>query len=110
MSHHDAFLCSVIESPNDDAPRLVYADWLEDQGDTARAEFIRLQIEAARLPEGDARRPGLEERARHLLGRHLDDWLGPLRLLATNWIFQRGFVERVTVLHEVLLEGPTSCS
>jgi uncharacterized protein (TIGR02996 family) len=104
MSLHDAFLRAVIENRDDDAPRLVYADWLEEGGDAERAAFIRLQVEAAGLPEGDGRRSDLEERALYLLVRHLDDWLGPLRTLATNWIFQRGFVERVTVLHEVFLE------
>ena len=39
-----ALLAAIIEQPNDDTPRLVYADWLEEQGD-ARGEFIRLEIE-----------------------------------------------------------------
>jgi uncharacterized protein (TIGR02996 family) len=31
----------MIESPADDTPRLVYADWLEDNGQSDRAAFIR---------------------------------------------------------------------
>lgn len=43
---HAQFLQAIIEAPDDDTPRLVYADWLEEYGgDLARAEFIRVQME-----------------------------------------------------------------
>src|SRR4051812_5383520 len=42
MSRADALLAAIAEAPDDDAPRLVYADWLEEHGDDARAEFIRV--------------------------------------------------------------------
>lgn len=48
-THDDAFLADVIAHPRDDAPRLVYADWLEDNGRAERAEFIRVQCELARM-------------------------------------------------------------
>jgi uncharacterized protein (TIGR02996 family) len=35
-------LSAVIADAEDDAPRLVYADWLEDHGDPRRAAFIRV--------------------------------------------------------------------
>src|SRR4051812_46175401 len=47
------FLDDITAHPDDDNPRLIYSDWLEDQGDVARAEFIRVQIERTRLPEWD---------------------------------------------------------
>jgi len=43
------FFRDILANPEDDTPRLIYADWLDDQGDEARAEFIRLQCELARL-------------------------------------------------------------
>lgn len=43
-----ALLKAVARDRDDDLPRLVYADWLEERGRTARAELIRLQIEDAR--------------------------------------------------------------
>lgn len=46
----DSFLKTILEHPADDAPRLVYADWLDENGDSARSEFIRKQIELARTP------------------------------------------------------------
>ena len=46
----DALLLAVCDSPDDDAPRLVFADWLDENGhdvERAWAEFIRLQCAAA---------------------------------------------------------------
>lgn len=47
------FIRSICATPADDMPRLMFADWLDEQGDTeasARSEFIRLQIELANGP------------------------------------------------------------
>ena len=49
MGDADAFLRAVCATPADDTVRLVYADYLDEQGDSARAEFIRVQVEWARL-------------------------------------------------------------
>jgi uncharacterized protein (TIGR02996 family) len=46
---HDAFLQAILESSDDDTPRLAYADWLEEHGDPDRAEFIHMQGLLARL-------------------------------------------------------------
>lgn len=51
MSEQQAILYAICAQPDDDTARLVYADWLQENGDEARAEFIRVQIELARLPE-----------------------------------------------------------
>jgi uncharacterized protein (TIGR02996 family) len=95
MIQDDGFLQAVLEDPDDDAPRLVYADWLEERGEP-RGEFIRTDCALARLAADDPRRPALEERRRQLLAEHGDAWLGPLRGLAYGWGFRRGFVEEVT--------------
>jgi uncharacterized protein (TIGR02996 family) len=45
----EPFLAAIRAEPDEDAPRLVYCDWLEEQGDpvrAARAEFIRWQLAA----------------------------------------------------------------
>lgn len=39
------FMRAICERPYDDAPRLIFADWLEEQGEDERAEYIRLAIE-----------------------------------------------------------------
>src|SRR5262245_403802 len=75
MNPADAFLADIIEHPDDDAPRLIYADWLDEHGDEARAEFIRVQIELSRAPDMDeARRDALEAREAALLRRHAEEW------------------------------------
>jgi uncharacterized protein (TIGR02996 family) len=46
-------LAAVRAHPDEDTPRLVYADWLQEYGDDAdraRAEFIRVQVELAKVP------------------------------------------------------------
>lgn len=50
MTGADAFISTICQAPHEDAPRLVYADWLEERGDP-RAEFIRVQVELAGLRE-----------------------------------------------------------
>jgi uncharacterized protein (TIGR02996 family) len=49
-SDGDNMLRAVLVAPEDDAPRLVYADWLDEHGEPERAEFIRVQIRLARWP------------------------------------------------------------
>jgi uncharacterized protein (TIGR02996 family) len=43
----DAFRAQL----DDDAPRLISADWLEENGQPERAELIRVQIDLAGPPE-----------------------------------------------------------
>ncbi len=62
MNQADAFLQAISEKPDDDTPRLVYADWLDEHGDPARAEFIRVQCQLARLPPDAPDRIDLERR------------------------------------------------
>ena len=49
-----ALLTAIADSPDEDTPRLVYADWLDENGDPDKAEFIRVQIELARLDSRQA--------------------------------------------------------
>jgi uncharacterized protein (TIGR02996 family) len=97
MHQMEAFLQAIAENPQDDELRLVFADWLEEQGATARAEFIRAQVELARLPRDAPHRPRLEARAQALLAAHERAWGGELATLASGWEFQRGFIVGVTL-------------
>ncbi len=47
MNEEQLLLNAVLANPLDDAPRGVYADWLDDHGQSERAEFIRVQIRLA---------------------------------------------------------------
>ena len=42
MTDGDALYRAIVARPEDDTPRLVYADWLEEHGRAEEAEFIRL--------------------------------------------------------------------
>src|SRR5262249_35303355 len=63
--------------PENDAPRLILADWLDEHGEADRAEFIRLQCAAAALPPWDWRRLQAEVRSQFLLRQHEKAWVGP---------------------------------
>jgi uncharacterized protein (TIGR02996 family) len=66
LSQHEAFLRAIFDAPDDDTPRLVYADFLQENGEDLRAELIRVQCEMARFePSDDAEsRQRFEELAR----------------------------------------------
>lgn len=51
MTTADALIRAVLAAPEDDTPRLVFADWLDDHDQPERAEFIRLQVKVVRLPK-----------------------------------------------------------
>jgi uncharacterized protein (TIGR02996 family) len=62
MTDHEALVRAVAAMPDADHPRLVLADWLEEEeGDAAQAEFIRTQVALNHVPPWDA----LSVRVRH---------------------------------------------
>ncbi|HVK14478.1 MAG TPA: TIGR02996 domain-containing protein [Gemmataceae bacterium] len=96
MSERDALFQAVLDAPGDDAPRLVFADWLDENGEPERAELIRVQIEAARTPVYEPRYDALNRRADALIAAHGAGWRLPNRR-AGDQVFRRGFVEEVAV-------------
>ncbi len=91
---------AIRTNPDDDTPRLVYADWLQEHEQPDRAEFIRIQVQLAGLDQTDPRRASLEDRENELLRTHEAEWLGAMPSAITGWKFERGFVAE--------LAGPTS--
>src|SRR4051794_4580817 len=96
MNHDEAFLADIIEHPDDDVPRLVYADWLDEHDQAERAELIRVQVELAGAPEA-GRAEELRQREAALLADHAQEWLGPLRRFVERPQYRRGFVEAVSL-------------
>jgi uncharacterized protein (TIGR02996 family) len=99
MSMKEAFLRAIVERPDDDTPRHVYADWLEENGEPERADFIRLQIRAWALTH-DAWGPSpLSARIQKLYWDNRERWAReelPAWLHKEHYIeFRRGFVEGV---------------
>jgi uncharacterized protein (TIGR02996 family) len=91
-----AFLEAIRADPKDDACRLVFSDWLDEQGEATWAELIRLQCELCNLRSTDPRRDGLRARESLLLKACQDRWLAPLREqgLSAVCTFSRGFIDR----------------
>lgn len=62
MGHNEAFLESIRETPDDDAPRLIYADWLDEHGHVDEADFIRTQCTLHTTDSFDPQRIRLKTR------------------------------------------------
>jgi len=92
-----AFLRAILDSADDDAPRLVYADWLDENGDPDRAEFVRLQVRLHRLSRLEPDHADLKARADDLGRAHHVEWVNQLpQLPGVHWeIFDRGFISAV---------------
>jgi uncharacterized protein (TIGR02996 family) len=109
MDDEAAFLRAIRERPDDDLPRLIFADWLEEHAGTwrdaardfaDRAEFIRLQCAMARNDEQELKHwPDPDGRRGELLSKkNRAEWEQPLRALGAPFdLFRRGFPEAVTM-------------
>src|SRR5437868_6989075 len=82
----ERLMAAVLRAPRDDAPRLRLADWLAASGDP-RGEFIRVQVELARLDPAADEADRLARRERELLARHETEWVGPLAGWLLGWTF-----------------------
>jgi uncharacterized protein (TIGR02996 family) len=91
MTDDAAFIAAIRARPQEDAARLVYADWLEENGRADEADYLRVVHALTTLPEeAPARKKlvrrllavadGIEEEWRDAVGRRFDvllvGWLG----------------------------------
>lgn len=107
QDRHDVspFLAEIAANFDDDLPRLIFADWLEEQGDPW-AELIRVQCELARLFPAIPRRKALESRERELIAANSAEWLQPLRDAGfTNLYFRRGLMKVTLDADRFLADG-----
>jgi uncharacterized protein (TIGR02996 family) len=95
MDHEEGFFRAIDAEPHEDLHRWAYADWLEEQGEADRAEYLRVGCALARLPADDPGRPALEARERSLREELLRGWLAPLGSSAAEVRFHRGLVDTV---------------
>jgi uncharacterized protein (TIGR02996 family) len=99
------FLLTIRKQPNDNAPRLIYADWLEERGKEDRAVFIRLQCVLEDMDWNHPQRAELQAKADRLLTEHREEWLAqlcavmPMLRDEDDIIFTRGFLS--VTLHRV---------
>lgn len=97
----EAFQRTIRENPHDDGPRLVHADWLEEQGECDKAEFVRIECERYRLSAS-----GADERIKSKLAKRADalraahpEWFDDLpEIPGIVWgPVERGFISTVRV-------------
>ncbi|MEO8699108.1 MAG: TIGR02996 domain-containing protein [Kofleriaceae bacterium] len=90
---------AVYAHPDDDGPRAVLADLLQEQGDP-RGEFIALQL--ARGRDGKRTR-----REAALLKEHGRQWLGAIApaIPKDGVVFERGFLAKCRTVNERRLSG-----
>lgn len=94
-------LRAIIETPGDDALRLIYADWCEENGQGARAEFIRHGVrhpagEFVCEQDGDVGQFCGDDYGRCQTCHEMSQAGVPEALLgADRYVIRRGFVWRV---------------
>jgi uncharacterized protein (TIGR02996 family) len=102
MSEEEALLRAICAHPDDDTPRLVYADWLDENSQPERAEFIRVQVAHARafFPGGITAKPSAREKS--LLKQHASAWFKPPAgwMLDRHYLVWRGFPYAVLCTYE----------
>jgi uncharacterized protein (TIGR02996 family) len=94
MTPITGFLQSILASPDDETPLLIFADWLEEQDDpilAARGELMRLQCELGGWVPDCERRSELQARERRLLNLR-GPWIGALQRHCKDCRFERGLV------------------
>ena len=104
MSEEADFLAQILAEPDEEAPRMIYADWLEELGDP-RGEFIRLQCQRAHLPVNHPEQLGMIHRQQELIKEHGEERLGgslPKEVQAMHKSIRkirthRGFVEKISL-------------
>ena len=84
-----AVLAECAAQPDDDGPRLVWADLVGGE----RGELVVLQCDLARGDLSPVETAQRRRRERDLLEAHAVEWAGPLATIATRWSFRRGFIE-----------------
>ncbi len=94
MTDDELLRATIAARPDDDLPRLVYADFLEEGGHDARAELIRVQCELERHPTAELRRRETE------LLPHAPGWR--VAGLTGPQTFKRGMIESVETTAEAL--------
>lgn len=109
MADEIALLKAVLSGPDEDAPRLSFAEWCEGRSEPttrARGDFIRTQLSLANLDVTAHPREeySLRYQSEKLDRRHHQDWGGEVGALVEEYRFDRGFVEFVGLPAEEFLE------
>ena len=103
MNKAQQFQKEIAAQPNDVDTRLVYADWLEENGDPL-GEFIRVQCQLQEMDIADDRYCDLKSRELQLLRQNNKGWARTIRPLVRDWSYRNGLIDRVCMDAEAFLE------
>lgn len=117
MNEEAGFQSAIVAERDDDTHRLVFADWLDDHGESDRAAFLRAQIQLTRTEPWDPEYADLKACERRLLARNRDSWVEPIRPflhrafqypgdLDTIGVFRRGLLDTAFVDADRFLADP----
>lgn len=96
LSDADALLDAIWAAPDDDTPRLVYADWLEEHDEPELAAFVRVSVERFRLLKLDPQYDGLQKEEAAAWKAYKRKWNTDLTLgKIGRWHFERGVISEV---------------
>jgi uncharacterized protein (TIGR02996 family) len=90
MREDSVLLADIRDNPNDLSLRLILADWLDDHGQTDRAEFIRLLCRSTDAGLSRGQREKMQSQASERFAGHVFEWLGMIPLGAVLW--DRGLI------------------
>lgn len=96
-SDGDGLRATIIAEPDDDIARLVYADWLDENGQPARAAFVRAQVRAAQAEPFSPEALAYEAEAERALEGNRGAWTKALVSRVVRCEFRRGFIEHAQV-------------
>ncbi len=97
MTDRDALIAAIIEHPEEDTPRLMFADWLKENNEADRGEFVRLQVLASQAEPHSLQARQYEESSQNLLVTNIGYWTQHLVDRVVSWRFARGFAEHLSV-------------
>lgn len=99
----DELLEAIGKAPDDDAPRLVWADWLLEHG-IKWGEVVQRQCELERMKAGS---PGWKEKydaSWKMQTSTISKFLAPIRPFLAEYSVERGLIDRLTVSMDKLLK------
>lgn len=119
MTHREVLLEAILDGPDDDLPRLAYADACEEEGDLERSDFIRLSVRYAEAVDDEILRQmryvGSAYNWHRWLGVEMDvtnvvarlwrpEILPSAREIKNTVYFWRGFVREIALTHGLFLK------
>lgn len=103
----EALYAAICAEPDDDTPRLAFADFLEEEGgkeNMARAEYIRAAVRIAREERWSIPWRELKQKTERCESKYVQlaqkkrlSWVAHLKGRVAAWDFERGFIGHITV-------------